>query len=318
MPIEEMQIGEMQIEVIRLGEGVSADENTDQGQYQTLSITLTKPWQHILPIQLTTLTLPRDLDLNREVVIYGQLPNWMWGKLVGLCSAAPWVGCYNGPAGGVVVVHSQLSSPAVGDLIPIKLNQSLCPAILIGGPPNSGKSVFSNALRTALTQTLPHHKTYLHRASWDGEGNWAYEANTPMVKKFIRQSEFRIHENSETAQLIPAYYQHHADCVKNLRQLSDCVLVDVGGMPQAEKQPLIEQCTHYIVISRLAEAVAQWHAFCARSLQPVAVIHSILESEQTILHREPFLEISAGPWIDSASVNFPQCVLEKCVELYST
>jgi CRISPR-associated protein Csx3 len=315
MKIEETQIEEMQLEVTRLSSSVSTDQSTNQSHYQTLSITL--PWQPILPEQLATLTLPIDLDLSQEVVLNGQLPSWLYGRLVDLCRTAPWIGCYNAPSGGIVVIHSQLDNPTVGELIPVQQNRVPCPAILIGGPPNSGKSVFSNALRTALIKALPHRKTYLHRASWDGEGNWAYEAKTPMVKQFIRQNEFRIHENPETAKLIPAYYQHHAKVVENLRQLSDCVLVDVGGMPQAEKQPLIEQCTHYIVISRLAEAVDKWHEFCAPGLQPVAVIHSILESEQIILHREPLLEVSAGPWVESTSVNFPQCVLERCFEVYS-
>ena len=138
-----------------------------------------------------------------------------------------------------------------------------------------------------------------------------------MVKQFIQHNEFRIHENAETAKLIPSYYQHHAKVVANLRLLSDCVLIDVGGMPQAEKQPLIEQCTHYIIISRLPAEIKKWHEFCAPSLQPLAVIHSVLEPAQTILQRTPFLEAIAGPWINRASVSLPACVLEKCAEVYS-
>lgn len=304
----------MQSEIIWLGKATSPEPNSDQSQYQTLSITQRAPWQPILPEQLRAFTLPSTLDLSREVVLYGPLPNWLYGRLVNLCGAAPWIGCYNGPAGGIVVIHSRVATPVVGDRIPIWQNQSPCPAILIGGPPNSGKSVFSNALRSQLIQA--HRRTYLHRASWDGEGNWAYETDSPMVEKFIRHNEYRIHENSETAKLIPDYYQHHARAVKNLRMLSDCVLVDVGGLPQPEKQPLIEQCTHYIVISRLADAVEDWHRFCAPTLKPVAVVHSVLERIQKIIQRDPFLEVVAGPWLDSASVTFPDCVLEKCIEVY--
>lgn len=294
----------------------TTQQNLGQRQYQTLSITQTLPWQSILPAQLATLTLPESLDLSREIVLYGSLPNWLYGRLIDLCHPAPWVGCYNGPAGGIVVIYSRVSTPTVGDLIPIQQNQSPCPAILIGGPPNSGKSVFSNALRVALMKALPNRKTYLHRASWDGEGNWAYEADTPMVKQFIQHNEFRIHENAETAKLIPSYYQHHAKVVKNLRLLSDCVLIDVGGMPQAEKQPLLEQCTHYIIISRLPEEIEKWHEFCAPSLQPLAVIHSVLEPVQTTLQHTPFLKMVAGPWLNRAAASLPACVLEKCAEIY--
>ena len=308
----------MQSEIIWLSRAISAETNSetnlDQSQYQTLSITQKVPWQPILPKQLATLTLPSTLDLNREVVLYGPLPNWLYGRLVSLCEAAPWIGCYNGPAGGIVVTRSRVVTPAVGDLIPIQQNQSPCPAILIVGPPNSGKSVFSNALRSRLIQS--HRRTYLHRASWDGEGNWAYEADSPMVETFIRHNEFRIHENPETAKLIPAYYQHHARAVSNLRMLSDCVLVDVGGLPQPEKQPLIEQCTHYIVISRLADAVEDWHRCCNAILKPLVVVHSVLERVQTVVQQDPFLEVVAGPWIDSTSVNLPDSILEKCIEVY--
>ena len=310
----------IQIEITRLsGEALGVGSQTGQQpthNYQTLNVTQAVPWEPILPAQLAAVGLPETLDLSREVVLYGALPNWFYGRLVDLCSDAPWVGCYNGPAGGIVVVRSRVAMPAVGDLIAVQQNQTPCPAIAIVGPPNSGKSVFSNALRQQLIRRLPNYKTYLHRASWDGEGNWAYEANTQMLEQFVRHNEFRIHENPETAKLIPDYYRHHARVVKNLRRLSDCVLVDMGGLPQPEKQPLLEECTHYIVISRLAEAVEAWHRCCGSTLTPLAVIHSVLEPVQTVVQRTPILEVTAGPWVDSASVNFPECVLEKCTGVY--
>ncbi len=310
----------IQIEVTRLrGETLGTESQISQEptyNYQTLNVTQAAPWEPILPAQLAAVRLPNTLDLAREVVLYGALPNWFYGRLVDLCSDAPWVGCYNGPAGGIVVVRSRVAVPAVGDLIAVQQNRMPCSAIAIVGPPNSGKSVFSNALRQQLIRRLPSCKTYLHRASWDGEGNWAYEAETPMVEQFVQHNEFRIHENSETAKLIPDYYRHHAKVVKNLRQLSDCVLVDMGGLPQPEKQPLLEECTHYIVISRLQESVEAWHHCCGSMLTPLAVIHSVLEPVQTVVQKTPFLEVTAGPWVDSASVDFPECVLEKCAEVY--
>ncbi|CAN5765016.1 hypothetical protein BH23CYA1_BH23CYA1_24130 [soil metagenome] len=306
----------IQIELTRLSNVANPDSTSEPVQYQTLSITQTIPWQPILPSQLATIALPSGLDLSREVVLYGRLPNWFYGRLVDLCRTAPWIGCYNGPAGGIVIIHSGVKTPVVGDLIPVQQNQSPCPAIAIVGPPNSGKSVFSNALRASLIRALPDRKTYLHRASWDGEGNWAYEANTPMVEQFIRRNEFRIHEDPETAKLIPDYYRHHARVVENLRMLSDCVLVDMGGMPQPEKQPLLDQCTHYIIISRLASALKDWHQCCAATLEPIAVIHSVLKQVISITQTEPVLEVTAGPWVDSASIDFPECILEKCTEVY--
>jgi CRISPR-associated protein Csx3 len=62
----------------------------------------------------------------------------------------------------------------VGDRIVIKFSQDPGAVILIGGPPNSGKSVLSNLLRLNLPKCQPDVRMYLHRANWDGEGNWAY------------------------------------------------------------------------------------------------------------------------------------------------
>jgi hypothetical protein len=62
--------------------------------------------------------------------------------------------------------------------------------------------------------------------------------------------------------------------IKNL----ELVIVDVGGMVQPEKLPILEACTHYLIISSKPEAVGAWHEFChdRGNLMPVAVIHSSL------------------------------------------
>lgn len=196
--------------------------------YQTLYITLTKPQKLIPASSIVPLPLPVDLDLSREVVISGQAPLWLQVRLMWRCREAPWVGCHAARDNQIVVVHSKVVSPAVGDSFPIRLNRQPCPAILIGGPPNSGKSVFSNALRRALLEQ--GKRVFLHRASWDGEGNWAYETESPdLVDSLVRYNEFRIHEDPETAKLIPDFFEKQARTVANLRQLTDCLLVDVGG-----------------------------------------------------------------------------------------
>lgn len=111
-------------------------------------------------------------------------------------------------------------------------------------------------------------------------------------------------------QLIPRYFEYHARTVGNLRKLADCLVVDVGGIPQAEKQPLVEQCSHYLVISRLAEAIDAWHQLCQSVLEPVAVVHSVLETTQTVVNEEP-LELIAGPWINADSAVVPAVVLQQ-------
>ena len=281
---------------------------------QTLYITLTKPQSLITPDSIAPLPLPTTLDLSKEVVISGQAPLWLQVRLMWRCREAPWVGCHAARDNQIVVIHSQVASPAVGDSLQIRLNRRPCPAILIGGPPNSGKSVFSNALRQALLNQ--GQRVFLHRASWDGEGNWTYEVEKPqLVDSLVRHNEFRIHEDPRTAKQIPKFFERQADTVANLRQLTDCLLVDVGGLPQLEKLPLVAQCSHYVVISRLPDEVEKWHKLCGSQLDPLAVIHSVLETTQRMLKDSPVLEIEAGPWLVEQEPVMPKIVLEAILQI---
>lgn len=279
-------------------------------QVQALIINLPRPQSLISPSSLPKLHLPPNLDLTQGLIFYGQAPIWLYSTLIHRCHAAPWLGCYDARSGSVIVIHSRIVSPNIGDTLKLQPRRTACPAILIGGPPNSGKSVFANALRRSLIAQHPQRKHYLHRASWDGEGNWVYEtANAGMVDELVRLNEFRIHEDPETAKLIPSYFKYHASAIANLRIFVDRLLVDVGGLPQPEKEPLVQQCSHYIIISRLPEEIDGWHRLCQPHLKPLTVIHSVLEPRLEILKTQPFLEIVAGPWLAGQTTHVPDCLL---------
>jgi CRISPR-associated protein Csx3 len=283
--------------------------------YQILAITSSSPDHPIQPAELSELTLPSNLDLSREIILFGQVPIWIYSALIALCQSAPWIGCFAALEKQAVVVYSRVSSKSPGDVIPLRLHRSACPAILIGGPPDSGKSVLASALRRSFTQHNPDRQVFLHRANWDGEGNWSDEAhNRDLVKRLIREHERRIHEHSEVAELMPAYFNYQAQAVDNLREIVDLVLVDVGGKTQLEKIPLVEQCTHYIVISKFPSLVQSWHDFCAPCLKPLAVIHSIQEQTLSVLRTEPFLEIEAGPWEKGKALMVPDILLHKILQ----
>lgn len=282
---------------------------TLEGNYQTLAINLLKPGELIEPNVLAELELPPELDLDREVILFGQAPIWLYSYLVHHCYEAPWVGCYDARKKLAVVVQSRVSEKAVGDVLPVLLNQSPCPAIFIGGPPDSGKSVLSNALRLSLMQKL-QKRVFLHRANWDGDGNWKHESsNRELVKKLALENENRLHEKAK--ELLPKYFIDQAQAVRNLRELVDLVLVDVGGLVQPEKAPLVPSCTHYIIISRDCEAIAQWHDFCRPTLKPLAVIHSVLEQREEILQTQPVLEMVAGLWQEGETFSVPEVLLQE-------
>jgi CRISPR-associated Csx3 family protein len=68
---------------------------TTDAPYQTLAINLPDPKHAIAPEVLPTLTLPSNLDLNREVILFGQAPAWLYGHLIHRCHSAAWMGCYD-------------------------------------------------------------------------------------------------------------------------------------------------------------------------------------------------------------------------------
>lgn len=288
-------------------------------EYQILTIAASPPNTFVQPADIANFTLPPELDLNREVILFGQMPMWVYGAVIDRCRTALWIGCYAALEKQAVVIHSQISTRAPGDVVPITLNRSPCPAILIGGPPDSGKSVLSNALRQSLLQQQPDRQVYLQQANWDGGGNWQHEAaNRDLVNYLIREHERRVHEHPQATELLPAYFQYHAGGTANLRELVDLVLVDVGGKIQPEKQPLLEQCTHYIIISRSPDLVQPWHDFCSPTLKPIAVIHSVQEHRMEVLQTEPFLEILAGPWNRGEKVCVPDALLQHISECEKT
>lgn len=277
--------------------------------YQILAIGSDPPKQPIRPDEIAEISLPPDLDLTREVILFGQVPMWVYGALISRCQNVPWIGCFAALEGEAVVVQSRVPERAPGEVVPIALKQSPCPAILIGGPPNSGKSVLSNALRQSLTQAAPQLQIYLHRANWDGEGNWSHEAqNRDLMNRLIREHERRIHEHPQASELLQPYFSYHTRAVRNLRRLADLVLVDVGGKIQPEKLPLLQQCTHYMIISRDPTQIPSWHEFCQPTLQPLSIIHSVRESQQITHQTEPWLEMTVGPWNAGETLTVPELI----------
>jgi len=267
-----------------------------EADYQILAAAPYPASEFIRPGELAALTLPPALRLDAPIILFDQVPIWVYGRLMDLCAAAPWVGCFSAPEAEAVVVHSRVSEVAVGDVVSVPLRQSPAPALLVGGPPDSGKSVFSNALLTSLRQHCGDRTIFLHRANWDGEGNWSHDvANRELVKRLVTSHERRIHELDDAQTRMAAFFAYHTQAVANLRRVVDLVIVDVGGKPQPEKVPLVGQCTHAAIISRAPELVASWLEFCRPALEVKAIVHSVLEQRCEVVGDDP-VELVVGPW----------------------
>jgi CRISPR-associated protein Csx3 len=290
---------------------------TEDLPYQVLTIELTRTDRVIEPKDLQGLSLPAPLVNGTGVVITGRAPIWLYGFLVHECHPAVWVACYD-PRLGAVVVATHSQSLQVGQVLPIGGSSSvrspkLCPALMVVGPPNSGKSVFSHALFRRLLHESPD--LFLQRANWDGEGNYVLElgpdATPEDMESFAAANKGALTDN---------YFVDHGQAILKLRREKRLVIVDVGGMVQPEKQPILEACSHYLIISSDPQAIEPWHSYCRDrgNLHPLAVIHNSLEKVMVIHRREPYIEMSCGPFLRGQTPDIPDLILEKVRSLLKT
>jgi len=148
------------------------------------------------------------------------------------------------------------------------------PAIMIGGPPHSGKSV----LAYQLTQTLRHLDVdhYLLRACPDGEGDWSSEADRQTVQMIRAKGHFT--ENF-VAQVVAAI---------NQRMMP--LLVDVGGRPQPDQEAILAACSHAILIAPTENELEMWRQLAMRLGIPiVAELISSLSDADTVFATFPLL-----------------------------
>lgn len=255
--------------------------------FQVIEIELTRPDRLVFPEDLAQLRLPGGIDPRLGVVLSGRAPIWLYGWLVHECHFTRWVACYD-PRLGAVVVSSHTPEVRVGQVIPWvqgRPGSELAAAVMVVGPPDSGKSRLARALFEAL---LPEHPDiYLQRAHWDGEGNWTLD---------LPPEEAKILKHQYRGSFTPEFFSFHAQAILALRRQKSLVIVDVGGKVDPQKQPILEACSHYLVVSRDPEAIPLWHEFCRDrgNLRCVAILHTSPGPPQ-VLKDSPELEIRWDP-----------------------
>lgn len=156
------------------------------------------------------------------------------------------------------------------------------PAILIGGPPHSGKSVLVYSLTRALREAgVPH---YVLRACPDGEGDWSNEAERALVQTIRVKGEFTA---AFTERVIGYLQKRHLP-----------LLVDVGGKPTPAQEALFGHCTQAILVvgervddkSAYARDLAEWQAKMARQqVSVIAEIRSVLPGDNYLVSAAPIV-----------------------------
>lgn len=169
------------------------------------------------------------------------------------------------------------------------------PAIVIGGPPHSGKSVLIHA----LSQVLRHKKIahYVLRANPDGEGAWANEAEQTLVQMIRQKGEF-------TERFIKL-----ADHDLVHRPLP--FLVDVGGQPREWQEIIFTHCTHGVLLiaDNQSEIRSWWQNLYTRhEVLSVADLTSLLHGRDQIDAHKPQLVatvsgLERGAKLNSAVIN---------------
>ncbi|APB32952.1 CRISPR-associated Csx3 family protein [Gloeomargarita lithophora Alchichica-D10] len=255
---------------------------------QVVEIELLRPDRLMFPENLTHLHLPPQLDPRRGVILTGRAPIWLYGWLVHACHHTRWVACYD-PRLGAIVVNTHHPEVTLGQVLLLQSQGEQSPlaaTVMVVGPPRSGKSLLSHALFQGLLPAYPG--VYLQRAHWDGEGNWFLEIpNAPQGQALKQQ-----YRGGETAEFFP----FQAQAILNLRRQKQLVIVDVGGKVDPAKQPLLEACTHYLVVSCELKVIPSWHEFCAErgNLQLLGIVHTHVGQGEQLRQQTPCLEIELG------------------------
>ncbi|MEJ5310503.1 MAG: CRISPR-associated protein Csx3 [Anaerolineae bacterium] len=149
------------------------------------------------------------------------------------------------------------------------------PAVVIGGPPHSGKSVLAYGLTQALRAREVEH--YVLRAyPPDYEGDWFLACDQEQVRHL------RL-KGAQSEAWLPLVQRDIAR-----RHLP--LIVDLGGLPTPEQEALLDVCTHGILLTPDDATREQWQArFARHGLVLLADIRSALEGETRLESQEPLL-----------------------------
>ncbi len=150
------------------------------------------------------------------------------------------------------------------------------PAVVIGGPPHSGKSVLAYSLTSALRERgVPHY--VLRAYPPDYEGDWFYEGEPDTVRRL------RL-KGARSAAWLPLLRRDVAR-----RHLP--LIVDLGGLPTLEQEAILDDCTHAILLTPHEAARQEWAARLARhGLVLLADLRSDLQGENRLDQVGPVLQ----------------------------
>jgi CRISPR-associated protein Csx3 len=146
---------------------------------------------------------------------------------------------------------------------------NLFPAVFIGGPPQTGKSVLTYGLSRVLNQRRVQH--YVLRICPTDEGDWASETE----QELVRTIHIKSYDDSARIERI------HRDIARRHLPL----LVDVGGQLTSLLEKALDECTHAILLAKDDQLRASWRQLLERQNIPLmADLNSQLSGESNLTH----------------------------------
>ncbi len=151
------------------------------------------------------------------------------------------------------------------------------PAVLIGGPPQAGKSVLTYSLTQALRKRHIDH--YVVRACPDGEGDWSQEIDREAVRLIRIKGRWR-----------PEFVRSVCYAVEH-RHFP--LLVDMGGRPEEWQTDILSSCTHSLLLLRPDDEASSlfWQRLVQKNdLLPLACLTSLQQGTSMITRCAPVIE----------------------------
>lgn len=150
------------------------------------------------------------------------------------------------------------------------------PAVVIGGPPHSGKSVLTYSLTCALRARDVEH--YVLRAyPPDYEGDWFLACD----QERVRHLRIKGAQNESWLPLVQ----------RDIARRHLPLIVDMGGLPTLEQESILDSCTHAILLASDAAGHDEWQdRFARHGLVLLADLHSDLYGKNELTAIMPVLQ----------------------------
>lgn len=190
---------------------------------------------------------------------------------------------------------------------------NLLPAVLIGGPPNAGKSVLVYSLtKTLYERGIKHH---IMRACPDGEGNWFQQIHRELDHETIRL--IRV---ASKVDWTPAFVE---GMCRDLDGRHSPMLVDMGGRPREWQTCILQNCTHSVLLLRNDddESTHFWQQLVrSTDLLPLAELQSIQYGSSVLLPETPVIQGTLAG-LERGTLAYGQvfdALVERIAALFST